>query len=72
MLLADYVLVAPTTSAHRARATFFAWDEIMEAARTFEEEVEEAAITCLMEAARTFEEDVEEAAWQDKAARAGK
>lgn len=35
----------PTTPAHKATATFFAWNGIMEAARTFEEEIEEAAIT---------------------------
>ena len=35
----------PVTRAERAISTFFAWEDIMEAARTFEEDVAEAART---------------------------
>ena len=52
---AIWALAVPVTQAKRARSTFFAWETIMDAAITFEEDVEEAARTFEAEQATTIE-----------------
>ena len=53
--MAVWAEAVPVTRAERAESTFFAWETIMDAAITFEEDVEEAARTFEAEQATTIE-----------------
>ena len=54
-MMAVWAEAVPLTRAERAESTFFAWDDIMDAAIAFEEDVEEAARTFEAEQATKIE-----------------